>query len=232
MPPDPRPFPRFIADNSQEGVPYGRFAERLAEQFSAAWEAIDDLPEGTEPPARIEWYPERAWGGRVWVPATARVDSPEGELEIFGHVSYVQPVDGDPEDFRAKADFTDVFAEDNPDWRIDLNDEVIGRWVGEAGFGGDITLIWGRPLVPGAVAVTAELEGETVDQEAFTDRFTLVACDALDGFGDPIYVEICLWNRRGERLAGESLYEHDGEDEAEEAEGDEPNSPPPSPSAS
>lgn len=226
MPPNNRPFPRFIADNSQEGAPYGRFAERLGEHFLAACAAIEDLPEGADDPGQITWFPERAWGGRVWVPAAARASSPEGELEFFGHVSYVQPVDGDPRDFRAAADFTDVLAEDNPDWRIDLNDEVIGRWVGEAGFGGDITLIWGRPLLPGAVAVTAELEGEAVDQEAFSDQFSLIACDNMVGFGDPVYVEICLWNRRGEKLAAESLYESDDEDEPAE----DPNSPPPSPS--
>lgn len=216
MPPDPRPFPRFIADNSQEGAPYGRFAERLAEYFVAACRLIDDLPDDAEAPTQIEWFPERAWGGRVWIPATARAVGAEGPIEYFGHVSYVQPTDDEPHDFQARADYTDVLAEDNPDWRIDLNDEVIGRWVGEAGFGGDITLIWGRPLIPGAVAVTAELEGQTVDQEAFTDRFSLVACDALDGFGDRIYVEIKLWNRRGEQLAAESLYEPDDDADAPE----------------
>jgi hypothetical protein len=220
MPPDPRPFPRFIADNSQEGAPYGRFAERLAEHFRAACAEIEDLPEGAAPPAEIEWYPERAWGGRVWIPGTARGASTDGEIEFFGHVSYVQPSDGEPRDFRAKADFTDVLAEENPDWRIDLNDEVIGRWVGEAGFGSDVTLIWGRPLIPGAVAVTAELEGEAVDQEAFSDRFTLVACDDLAGFGDPVYVEIKLWNRRRELLASETLYEPDADEEGADVEED------------
>ena len=29
MPPNPRPIPRFIADSTQEGIPHGRFAERL-----------------------------------------------------------------------------------------------------------------------------------------------------------------------------------------------------------
>ena len=161
MPPDPRPFPRFIADNSQEGTPYGRFAERLAEHFIDACEGIEDLPAGAARSDEIVWYPERAWGGRVWVPATAHGSSDEGPIEFFGFVSYVQPTDGDPHDFSAKADYTDVLAEDNPDWRIDLNEEVIGRWLGEAGFSGNVTLIWGRPLVPGAVAVTAELEEQT-----------------------------------------------------------------------
>src|SRR3954451_23876928 len=175
MPPDPRPIPRFIADHSQEGIPHGRFAERLAEQFRAACERIDDLPEDATP-TDIDWFPERAWGGRIWVPATARAESPDGTIELYGHVYYVQPADGAPAEFRAEADFTDVLAEANPDWKIDLNDDVIGRWRGEAGMAGDVTLVWGRPLVRGAVAATAQLFDETVDQEEINrDRFTLIA---------------------------------------------------------
>lgn len=208
MPPNPRPIPRFIADSTQEGIPHGRFAERLTEAFAEACKSIADLPEGVEIPADVDWFPERAWGGRVWVPCTARVDGPEGMLELFGHVSYVQPEAGEPSDFQAKADFTDVLAEDNPDWRIDLNDDVIGRWRGENGRAGAVTLVWGRPLVRGAVAATAVLEAETVDQEAISnDRFTLIALDALEAFGDDIFMEVKLWNRRAQELASESLYD-------------------------
>jgi len=207
MPPNPRPIPRFIADSSQEGIPHGRFAERLAESFKQACAEIEDLPEGVEPPAEIDWFPERAWGGRVWVPFAARAEAPNGRLELFGYVSYVQSEGGEPDDFQAKADFTDVLAEDNPDWKIDLNDEVIGRWRGENGRVGAVTLVWGRPLVQGAVAAGAELEMETVDQELVSDgRFTLVALDALEGYGDDIYLQVKLWNRRAQELATESLY--------------------------
>jgi hypothetical protein len=207
MPPNPRPIPRFIADSTQEGIPHGRFAERLAEAFREVWGEIDELPDGVDLPDRIDWFPERAWGGRVWVPCTARVDGSDGPLELFGHVSYVQPESGEPTDLRAKADFTDVLAEDNPDWRIDLNDEVIGRWRGENGRAGTVTLVWGRPLVRGAVAATAELELETVDQEIVTDeRFTLIALDALEGYGDDVFLQVKLWSRRAQELASESLY--------------------------
>ncbi len=128
-------------------------------------------------------------------------------LELFGHVSYVQPEGGEPADFRAKADFTDVLAEDNPGWQIDLNDDVIGRWRGEGGRAGDVTLVWGRPLVRGAVAATAELDAETVDQEAVSnERFTLIALDALEGYGDDVFMQVKLWSRRAEELASESLY--------------------------
>jgi len=208
MTPNPRPIPRFIADSTQEGIPHGRFAERLAEPFRAACAEIEDLPGGVEPPEELDWFPERAWGGRVWVPCTARAAGPAGELELFGHVSYAQPEGGEPTDFRAKADFTDVLAEDNPDWRIDLNDEVIGRWRGEDGRAGDVTLVWGRPLVQAAVAATAELELETVDQEAVSQgRFTLLALDALKGYGDDVFIQVKLWSRRAQELASESLYD-------------------------
>lgn len=218
MTPNPRPIPRFIADSTQEGIPHGRFAARLAGEFRAACERIEDLPEGVSIPEKVEWFPERAWGGRIWVPATARtpaaVDETGGAevgagiLELFGHVSYVQPEGGDPADFRASADFTDVLAEDNPEWTIDLNDDVIGKWRGENGRAGDVTLVWGRPLVPGAVAAGAELDMETVDQEVVSDeRFTLIALDALKGYGDDVFLQVKLWNRRAQELAAESLYD-------------------------
>lgn len=208
MPPNPRPIPRFIADSTQEGIPHGRFAERLVGEFRTACERVEDLPEGVALPDEVEWFPERAWGGRVWVPAAVRADGPEGVVELFGHVSYVLREGEEPADFRATADFTDVLAEDNSDWQIDLNDDVIGQWRGENGRAGAVTLVWGRPLVRGAVAATAELELETVDQEVVSnERFTLVALDALKGYGDDVFMQVKLWSRRAQELASESLYD-------------------------
>jgi len=215
--PNPRPIPRFIADTSQEAIAGGRFAARLREGFVSAVEAIGDLPAGAAVPEEVDWFPERAWGGRVWIPCSARTESEEGTLELFGHVSYALPIgEGDPTDFRATADFTDVLAEDNPDWNIDLNDDVIGRWRGENGRAGAVTLVWGRPLVRGAVAATAELDNETVDQEEINrDRFTLIALDALEAYGDDVFMEVKLWSRRALELASESLYaEPEDEDTA------------------
>jgi hypothetical protein len=205
--PNPRPIPRFVADSTQEGIPHGRFAERLRDELARACEGIEDLPAGAALPAEVDWFPERAWGGRVWIPGSARTESEEGQLEVFGHVSYVQPPGGEPTDFAAKADFTDILAEDNADWRIDLNDDVIGRWRGENGRAGAVTLVWGRPLVRGAVAATAVLDAETVDQEEVSQgRFTLIALDALEGYGDDVYMEVKLWSRRADELASETLY--------------------------
>ncbi len=129
-------------------------------------------------------------------------------MEYFGHVSFVRPEDGEPVDLRASVDFTDVTAEDNPQWKIDLSDDVIGAWRAEGDRGGDITLVWGLPLVRGAVAATAELDGEVVDQAPVQDgRFTLIAVDAVRGFGDELYLEIRLWDRTLRQIATESLYD-------------------------
>jgi hypothetical protein len=219
MAPNPRPIPRFIADTSQDGIAGGRFAARLREAFVEAIDAIGDLPAGASVPEEVDWFPERTWGGRVWIPCSARTESEEGTLELFGHVSYALPVgEGDASDFRATADFTDVLAEQNPDWKIDLNDDVIGRWRGENGRAGAVTLVWGRPLVRGAVAATAQLDDETVDQEEIArDRFTLIALDALEAYGDDVFMEVKLWSRRAQELASESLYAEPESDDPADA---------------
>jgi len=221
MPPLPRPFPRFIADSPQESKPYGRWEGRLREEFTKACSAHTDEAGAPLDPETLKWFPERAWGGRVYVPATGRASEAtreQGEdgsgeehegapVEYFGWVSYERPGDEEPTGLRASADYTDVTAEDNPDWKIDLSDDVIGTWQAEGERGGDITLVWGLPLVRGAIAATAELDGEVIDQAAVTDgRFTLVAVDAVRGFGDELYLEVKLWNRTLRPIATESLY--------------------------
>jgi hypothetical protein len=71
-----------------------------------------------------------------------------------------------------------------------------------------VTLVWGVPLVRGAVAATAEVDGEVIDQAAVDDgRFTLVAVDAIRGFGDELYLEVKLWDRNLRGIASESLYD-------------------------
>ena len=221
MPPSARPFPRFIADAAQEGEPTGRFAERLTEEFRKACEPLAGDAGSTVDPQTIRWFPERGWGGRVYVPATAQagepsvpVDSPADSepvlVEFYGWVSFVRADSEDePSDFRASADFTDVTAEDSPDWQVDLSDDVIGPWRSEAGRGGDVTLVWGLPLVRGAVAATAELDGEVVDQTPIRDgRFTLIAVDAVTGFGDSdAFLTVRLWDRKLGQVASESLYD-------------------------
>ena len=226
MPPTNRPFPRFIADASDEAAPYGRWEQRLRDSFARACEPLAAEAGSPLDPETVKWFPERTWGRRVYVPATGRATEPttdeEGEsvlAEYFGYVSYERPDEAEPDELTAKADFTDVTAESNPDWRIDLNDDVIGTWRTDGGRSGDVTLIWGLPLVRGAVAVTAELESETLDQAPVKDgRFTLVAVDAIRGFGDDLFVTVRLWNRSVRPIAAEGLYA-DAEEDGEEEEG-------------
>ena len=85
---------------------------------------------------------------------------------------------------------------------------MIGRWRGENGRGRGGHPRLGPTLLRGAVAATAELDAETVDQEAVSkDRFTLIALDALEGYGDDVFMKVKLWSRRAQELASESLYD-------------------------
>jgi hypothetical protein len=60
------------------------------------------------------------------------------------------------------------------------------------------------PLLRGGATVTAELGDVTVDQAAVSeDRFTLLAPDAYA----ERYLDVVLWDRAGDELARESLYE-------------------------
>jgi len=208
MPPEDRFVCRFAAEPPQELLPYGRWADRLSEEFLAACLAVDT--EGVElgDPGEVQFYPDRTWDGRTFVPAT--VDT-AGGYQLFGYVSFVPAADeGDPSDFEATADFTDETAARNPDWKLDLCDEVVGVWRGEENREAAMTLVWGAPVgsTRGAI-VTAELADLAVDQcVLMEDRFTLLAPD--DYRNDTL--EVKLWSRRGEEVAAESLYEEDGED--------------------
>lgn len=207
MPPTDRLVIRFAAEPPQEPLPYGRWADTLRSHFLAAVELIDADGEELGEPGEIAWFPDRTYGGRTYVPATARTSS---GYELFGFVSFAEDGNGGPDDFAARADFTSETADDNPDWQIDLNEEVIGRWRGESGRVADMTLIWGRPLVAGGALVTAELADLAVDQcPLVDDRFTLVAPDAYRGD----YLDVKLFSGRGQELASESLYVEDDEDE-------------------
>ena len=88
---------------------------------------------------------------------------------------------------------------------------MIGAWRGDFERTGDVTLVWGTPMVRGAQAATAELDKEVTDQASVRDeRFTLIAIDAVKGFPDDLFLEVALWGR-GPRgavlLARESLYD-------------------------
>lgn len=208
MPPEPRLIPRFVAEPPQEGLPYGRWAETLAAEFLAAALRLGDQADGDPElavgePGELVWFPDRTYAGRTYVPVTSLTST---GLELFGYVSYA--VGERPTDFVAVADVTEETAEANPDWTIDLCDEVIGRWRGAAGTAAQMTLVWGVPLVDGAAVATADLGGRVtvavVDQcELVENRFTLIGPDDLRG--DTLSVR--LWDARGGELAHESLYD-------------------------
>jgi hypothetical protein len=213
MPPTDRFVISYAAEPPQEALPYGRWADTLREYFLAAFREIDAEGEDLGTPGEIAWFPDRSFGGRTFVPAVARTTT---GFELFGFVSFSEG-SGGPSDFEARADFTSELAESNPDWKLDLNDDVVAKWRGEQGKTADMTLIWGMPLIPGGAIVTAELANMAVDQcELVEERFTLLAPDNYRSD----FLEVKLWDRRGVELAVESLYvEDDGEgEEAEEEE--------------
>jgi hypothetical protein len=207
MPPDDRPIPRFVAEPPQEALPYGRWADALAEHFLAECrelESDEDLGE----PGPITWFPDRTYGGRTFIPATAPTST---GYELFGYVSFARDDDDDePREFFSEADYTDETAEANPDWKLDISDQEIATWRGPQDRRGEIALVWGVALEHKGLAVTAELGPTTTDQCALIDdRFTLVSLDAYTGD----YLEIVLWGSDGREIAAESLYADD-EDEA------------------
>jgi hypothetical protein len=228
MPPVERFVPRFAAEPPQEELPYGRWQERLSDEFLAAFALLDSAPEDLGEPGDVVWYPDRTWHGRTYVPGTARTS---GGYELFGYVRFAPHAeDGEPSDFSAHVDFTEETAERNPDWRLDLCEEVIGSWRGHFGSVAEMTLVWGRPIISGGRIVTAELADLAVDQcELVDERFTLIAPD--DYRQD--LLEIKLFDVKGRELARESLYAETDEDaetdEEQDADGQDSAEQPPSP---
>jgi hypothetical protein len=215
MPPEERFLPRFAAEPPQEDLPYGRWEERLRQELLGAALTLDAEPEDLGEPGAIAWYPDRTWHGHTYVPATTLTST---GYELFGYVRFLPGIDdGEPSDFTAHVDFTDETAERNPDWTLDLCDEIIGAWRGEAGATAAMTLVWGRPLISGGRIVTAELADLAVDQCPLIDeRFTLIAPD--DYRQD--LLEIKLFDGKLRELARESLYAGEDEEEEEEEEED------------
>lgn len=203
MPPDDRPIPRFVAEPPQEGLPYGRWAEALAEHFIAACGRIES-DEDVGEPGEVSWFPDRTFAGRTYVPAST--STPNG-YELFGYVSFAREHEGaQATDFQAVADWTDETAAANPDWVLDLSDRELTTWRGPQSRRGDITLVWGVALTANGVVATSELGPITTDQCAIVeDRFTLVS---LDHYGGD-YLDVKLWSSGGREVAAESLYEED-----------------------
>jgi hypothetical protein len=200
MPPRDTPVPCNVAEPPQEETPTGRWADRLRAEFLAAARDLDEADKLEE----LTFFPDRTWHGYTFIPMSTRTASGN---EVYGYVRFVVGTDGrDPGDFSAYADFTEETAERNPDWKLDLSDEVIGTWRGAAGESATMTLVWGRAMVEGGDVATAELGEDTVDQCELRDgRFTLLAPDEYAG----ALLEVRLYSATGIELARESLYADD-----------------------
>ena len=197
------PICRFAAEPPQGGLPP---QETLQAEFLAACLRVE-VEEGDPDlgaAGEIHWFPDRTWSGRTYVPATTRTDT---GLELFGYVSF-SPSDDGATDLYAWADYTADIAEDHPEWRMDLSQEVVGGWRGERGMVAAMTLIWGVPFERRGRIVAAELGSETVDEaEIVGERFTLLAPDAYDDE----YLDVVLLDGAGNELVRESLYEDEDE---------------------
>jgi hypothetical protein len=206
VPPEPRVVPRFAAEPPQEGLPYGRWEARLRDALMQAVADLENPPAELGEPGEVVWYPDRSWHGRTYIPATSITSS---GCEIFGYVRMLSAEEGEPSALEAHVDFTEETSAEHPEWQIDVCEETIGRWRGEAGAVASMTLVWGRPLVAGGAIATAELAGLAVDQCVLEEeRFTLLAPD--DYRQD--LLEIKLWDTRGREVASESLYEEEEEE--------------------
>lgn len=202
MPVEPNTVCRFVAEPPQEPLPDGRWAATLKRHFLGACDVLDEEEDDLGDPGEVRFHPDRTWHGRTYVPATTHTST---GYELFGYVSF-RPggEDREPSEFAAVADFTSETAAENPDWQLDLCEEVVGVWRGEEGETADMTLVWGQPLLKGGAVVTAELGGLTVDQCALVDdRFTLLA---PDGYRDAT-LTCKLFDDDYAQIASESLYE-------------------------
>jgi hypothetical protein len=207
MPVEPHPVCRYVAEPPQEPLPDGRWAATLERHFLGACDALDGEGEDLGEPGDVIFYPDRTWHGRTYVPATSLTST---GYELFGCVSFRPGGDDrEPSEFSAVADFTSETAAENPDWELDLCEEVVGIWRGEEGETADMTLVWGRPLVEGGAVVVAELGDVAVDQCALGEgRFTLLAPDGYLG----ATLACRLYDAGGTEIAQESLYEDDEDD--------------------
>src|SRR4051794_2026388 len=220
------PICRFAAEPPHGDLPP---EETLQAEFLGACLRVETEDEDGDLGAagEIHWFPDRTWSGRTYVPATAHT---ERGFEFFGYVSFSHSGDG-PVDLFAWADYTGDTADDHPEWRMDISQEVVGGWRGE-GDTAAMTLIWGGPferrgrvvgaepgprtggeardaragLPPLPPAPHPELGPDTVDEtEIAGERFTLLAPDAYDDE----YLDIVLKDGAGNELVRESLYEDD-----------------------
>jgi len=197
------PICRFAAEPPQGTLPP---EETLQAEFLAACLKVETEDGDPELGAAgdIHWFPDRTWSGRTYVPATAHTST---GMELYGYVSFSPGDEGrEPGEFFAWADYTPDTADQHPEWKMDVSQEVVGGWRGERGQVAAMTLIWGVPFERRGRLVEAQLGATTVDEASIEgDRFTLLAPDAYDDE----YLDVVLLDGTGNELVRESLYEDD-----------------------
>ena len=211
MPPNPRPIPRFIADTHPGGDPARPLRRAAAPSRSAKACDGDRGParRASSCRARSTGSPSAPGAAGSGCPARPGPRAPEGELELFGHVSYVQPRGGRAERLPRQGRLHrrprrgQPGLEDRPQRRRDrpLARRERPRRRRHPRLGPAAGRAAPSPPPPSSTR-------ETVDQEAISNgRFTLIALDALEGYGDDIFMQVKLWSRRAQELASESLYD-------------------------
>ena len=136
MPPVERFVCRFAAEPPQEAPPHGAWADTCRRSSSPPACGSTRRARSSARRGELRWFPDRTWNGpHVRARDGAHVVRPGAvRLRLLpprrpGRTA----ASAEPSDFAATADFTDETAERNPEWRIDLCEEVVGGWRGEGG---------------------------------------------------------------------------------------------------
>ncbi len=146
MPPTDRFVTAFAAEPPQDELPYGRWADRLRVEFLAACLRIDDEGEDLGQAGDVTWYPDRTYGGRTYVPATA-APRPATSSTATSPSSRASTAATRPTSTRAPTS-PPRSPSRTPDWKLDLCEDVIGVWRGENGKVGADDARLGAPAGP------------------------------------------------------------------------------------
>ena len=157
MPPEDRFVPRFAAEPPQELLPYGRWAaDACSEEFLRRLPADRRRGRGARRARRDHLVPGPHLA-RAHVRARDGADRRRARAVRLRQLRAAAATARSPTTSTPSPTARPRPPSANPDWPIDLCDEVVGTWRGEQGKVAAMTLVWGRPLVDGGAVATAEL---------------------------------------------------------------------------